>query len=268
MSAANRPKIGIRPTIDGRRRGVRESLEDQTMNMAKSAADLISANLRYPNGEPVECVIADTCIGGVAEAAACAEKFAAKAWASRSPSRPAGATAPRRWTWTRSCPRPSGASTAPSAPARSTWRPCWPPTTRRACRPSASTAATCRTPATPDDPRRRAGEAAALCPRRAGRGHDARQVVPVAGRRLDGHRRLDRRPDFFESYLGMRVRSVDMTEFVRRIERRHLTTPAEYQRPGLGEEELQGRQGPQPAEASSSSREQKDKTGRPSSRWP
>ena len=70
------PKVGIRPTIDGRRKGVRESLEKTTMDMAKSAAELISSNLKYSNGMPVECVIADTCIGGVAEAAACAEKFA------------------------------------------------------------------------------------------------------------------------------------------------------------------------------------------------
>jgi L-fucose isomerase len=70
------PKIGIRPTIDGRRQGVRESLDGQVMNMAKVAAKFLSDNLRYPNGQPVECVIADTCIGGVAEAAACAEKFA------------------------------------------------------------------------------------------------------------------------------------------------------------------------------------------------
>ena len=69
------PKIGIRPTIDGRRKGVRESLEEQTMEMAKSVARLFAENLRYPNGEPVECVIADTCIGGVAESAACADKF-------------------------------------------------------------------------------------------------------------------------------------------------------------------------------------------------
>jgi len=69
------PKIGIRPTIDGRRKGVRESLETQTMNMAKSAAAFISANLNYLDGSPVECVIADTCIGGVAEAAMCADKF-------------------------------------------------------------------------------------------------------------------------------------------------------------------------------------------------
>src|SRR5664279_2975980 len=70
------PRIGIRPTIDGRLGGVRESLEKQTMDMARSAAKLISSSLRYPNGKRVECVIADTCIGGVAEAAACAEKFA------------------------------------------------------------------------------------------------------------------------------------------------------------------------------------------------
>jgi L-fucose/D-arabinose isomerase len=70
------PKIGIRPAIDGRRNGVRESLEDQTMNMAKATARFLSENLRYPNGQPVECVIADSNIGGVAEAAQCAAKFA------------------------------------------------------------------------------------------------------------------------------------------------------------------------------------------------
>jgi L-fucose/D-arabinose isomerase len=69
------PKVGIRPAIDGRMNGVRESLEVQTMKMAKNAATLISANLKYPNGKPVECVISDSCIGGVAEAAKCSEKF-------------------------------------------------------------------------------------------------------------------------------------------------------------------------------------------------
>jgi L-fucose isomerase len=69
------PALGIRPVIDGRRKGVREALEQQTMAMARSAADLFSKELRHPNGLPVECVLADTCIGGVAEAAACAEKF-------------------------------------------------------------------------------------------------------------------------------------------------------------------------------------------------
>ena len=52
------PKIGIRPTIDGRREGVRESLEDQTMSMARAVAGLLTVNLRHPNGQPAECVVA------------------------------------------------------------------------------------------------------------------------------------------------------------------------------------------------------------------
>ncbi|MDE6170581.1 MAG: L-fucose isomerase, partial [Duncaniella sp.] len=72
---SNYPKIGIRPAIDGRQGGIRESLEDKTMNLAKAVADLISSNLRYPDGTPVECVIADGTIGRVPESAACAEKF-------------------------------------------------------------------------------------------------------------------------------------------------------------------------------------------------
>ncbi|MCI6619825.1 MAG: L-fucose isomerase, partial [Prevotella sp.] len=69
------PKIGIRPIIDGRRGGIRESLEETTMKLAKRVAMLYSETLRYPDGSPVECIIADTCIGGVNEAALCAEKF-------------------------------------------------------------------------------------------------------------------------------------------------------------------------------------------------
>ena len=61
------PKIGIRPVIDGRWGGVRESLENQTMRMAENAAKLISENLKYPNGTPVQCVIGCTTIGGGAE---------------------------------------------------------------------------------------------------------------------------------------------------------------------------------------------------------
>lgn len=69
------PKIGIRPTIDGRQGGVRESLEEKTMTLAANVAALISSNMRYTDGTPVECVIADGTIGRVAESAACAEKF-------------------------------------------------------------------------------------------------------------------------------------------------------------------------------------------------
>lgn len=69
------PKIGIRPTIDARMGGVREALEEQTMNMAKSVVDLLAKHLKYPDGSPVQCVMADSTIGRVPESAACAEKF-------------------------------------------------------------------------------------------------------------------------------------------------------------------------------------------------
>ena len=71
------PVIGIRPVIDARRGPlkVRESLEEQTMNMAKSAAKLLTENLKYSNGDPVKVVISDTTIGRVAESAACASQF-------------------------------------------------------------------------------------------------------------------------------------------------------------------------------------------------
>jgi L-fucose isomerase len=71
----NHPKIGIRPTIDGRRMGVRESLEETTMGLAKAVSDLLTRNLRYRDGTQVECIIANTCIGGVAEAAETAALF-------------------------------------------------------------------------------------------------------------------------------------------------------------------------------------------------
>lgn len=73
----NYPKIGIRPIIDGRLGGVRESLEETTMKMVQNVAALYEKELRYPDGTPVECVIADSCIGGVSEASRCAKKFEA-----------------------------------------------------------------------------------------------------------------------------------------------------------------------------------------------
>lgn len=71
----NYPKIGIRPIIDGRQGGIRESLEDKTMMLANAVANFISSNVKNGDGSPVECVIADSTIGRVAEAARCAEKF-------------------------------------------------------------------------------------------------------------------------------------------------------------------------------------------------
>jgi len=69
------PKVGIRPTIDGRYGGVRETLEDQTMNLAKAVAEFIENNVYLPNGEKVKCVIPERCIGGVAEARMADELF-------------------------------------------------------------------------------------------------------------------------------------------------------------------------------------------------
>ena len=69
----NYPKIGIRPIIDGRQFGIRESLEVQTMDMAKAAKRLIEENVFYSDGTPAQCVIAPSTIGGGAEAAKCEE---------------------------------------------------------------------------------------------------------------------------------------------------------------------------------------------------
>lgn len=93
----NYPKIGIRPTIDGRQGGVRESLEEKTMNLAKAVAELISSNLKNGDGSPVECVIADSTIGRVAESAACAENLSVKEWELPSRSLPAGVTGLKQW---------------------------------------------------------------------------------------------------------------------------------------------------------------------------
>src|SRR5690625_2556898 len=73
--AGDMPKVGIRPIIDGRLGGIRESLEEFTMDLAKSVASMIEQELRHANGLPVECVLADSTIGGVKEAALTADKF-------------------------------------------------------------------------------------------------------------------------------------------------------------------------------------------------
>ena len=73
---SNYPKIGIRPIIDGRLGGIRESLEETTMNMALAVSELLSEEIKFPDGTAVSCVIADSCIGGVKEAADCQDKFA------------------------------------------------------------------------------------------------------------------------------------------------------------------------------------------------
>ena len=168
-----------------------------------------------------------------------------RASASRSRSRPAGATGPRRWTWTRSRPRRSGASTAPSGRAPSTWRRSSRRTPRRGCRRSGSTGATCRTRATaaiPADVQEkilrfaRAGLAAAIM-----RGKSYLSLggvsMGIAGSIVD--------QPFFEQYLGMRVETVDMSEFIRRMEE-GIFDPDEFERGArVGEGELPGGRGPQ-----------------------
>ncbi len=142
------PKIGIRPTIDGRLGGVRESLEEQTMNLAKRVADLITGNVRYPNGESVPCVIADTCIGGVAEAAACDDQF-------RQQNVGVSLTVTPCWCYGSETmdmdplrPKAVFGFNGTERPARSTWPPCLPATRKKAFRRSASTDVMCRMPVT------------------------------------------------------------------------------------------------------------------------
>lgn len=144
MKKISLPKIGIRPVIDGRRMGVRESLEEQTMNMAKATAALLTEKLRHACGAAVECVISDTCIAGMAEAAACEEKFSSQnvgltitvtpCWCYGSGIQPAR--------------KPFGALTALNVPALFTWQRLWQLTARKASRHSPFTVMTFRMPMT------------------------------------------------------------------------------------------------------------------------
>ena len=223
------PKIGIRPTIDGRRNGVRESLEDTTMNLARATAAFLSANLNYPNGAPVECVIADTCIGGVAEAAACAEKFAragvgvsitvTPCWCYGSETMDMDPMLPKAVWGFNGTERPGAvylaavlaAHTQKGLPAFSIYG--------HDVQDSGDTSI-------PDDVQQkllrfaRAGLAAALM---RGKSYLSFGGVSmgIAGSITDH--------DLFENYLGMRIESVDMTEFLRRIDQ-GIFDPVEYEK--------------------------------------
>ncbi len=213
------PKIGIRPTIDGRLGGVRESLEDQTMNMARATAELISSTLRYPTGEPVECVIADSCIGGVAEAAACAEKFRREnvgvsltvtpCWCYGSETMDADPLVPKAIWGFNGTERP-GAVYLAAVLAGHTQKglPAFGIYGRDVMESSDTTIPT-------DVAEKilrfvRAGLAVSTM---RGRAYLAMggTSMGIAGSIVN--------PALFEQHLGMRVESVDMTEFIRRIER-------------------------------------------------
>ncbi|MDI7274431.1 MAG: L-fucose isomerase [Anaerolineae bacterium] len=212
------PKIGIRPTIDGRRRGVRESLEGQTMAMAEAVARLLSENLRHANGLPVECVIADSCIGGVAEAAQTADKFAREGvglsitvtpcWCYGAETMDMDPVIPKAVWGFNGTERPGAVYLAAvlaghnqkGLPAFSIYG--------RDVQDAGDRSI-------PPDVREkllqfaRAGLAVAAM---RGKSYLAMGGVSmgIAGSIVD--------PGFFESYLGMRVEMVDMTEFVRRMD--------------------------------------------------
>src|SRR5271170_4806807 len=223
------PKIGIRPTIDGRLGGVRESLEKQTMDMAKAAARLISSSLRYPNGMRVECVIADACIGGVAEASASAEKFAREGvgvsltvtpcWCYGSETMDMNPLVPKAVWGFNGTERPGAVYLAAVLAGHAQkGLPAFGIYGRDVQDAGDKTI--------PDDVREkilrfcRAGLTVAIM---RGKSYLAMggTSMGIAGSIID--------PDFFESYLGMRVESVDMTEFVRRIER-GIFDKAEYEK--------------------------------------
>ncbi len=214
------PKIGLRPTIDGRRRGVRESLEQQTLGMARRVAQLFETELRHPNGERVECVVPETCIGGVAEAATTAELFAARGvglsvtvtpcWCYGSETMDMHPTTPKAVWGFNGTERPGAVYLAAVLAAHAQkGLPAFGIYGRDVQDASDETI--------PDDVREkllgfaRAGLAVATM---RGRSYLAIGGVSmgIAGSILD--------PDFFERSLGMRVESVDMTELVRRIDER------------------------------------------------
>ena len=223
------PKIGIRPTIDGRLRGVRESLEDQTMNMARNVAAFLSENLRHANGLPVECVIADRTIGGVAEAAQCADKFSrtgvgvsltvTPAWCYGSETMDMDPLIPKAVWGFNGAERPGAvylaavlaAHNQKGLPAYGIYG--------RDVQDSGDTSI----PADVQEKLLRFARAGLAAATMQGKSYVSMGGVSmgIAGSIVD--------QDFFESYLGMRVEAVDMSEFNRRLNE-NIYDPAEFER--------------------------------------
>ncbi len=223
------PKIGIRPIIDGRRKGIRESLEGQTMNMAKAAAKLLTSKLRHPNGLPVECVIADTCIGGVAEAAQCAEKFAragvgvslsvTPCWCYGSETMDMDPLLPKAVWGFNGTERPGAVYLAAvlaghnqkGLPAFGIYG--------QDVQDSGDTSI----PADVEQKLLQFAKAGLAVAEMRGKSYLAMGGVSmgIAGSMVD--------QDFFQDYLGMRTETVDMTEFIRRIDE-EIYDQEEYQR--------------------------------------
>ena len=222
------PKIGIRPTIDGRLGGVRESLEEQTMNMARSVANLLTDNLRHANGLPVECVIADT-IGGVAEAAKAAVLFAKEGvgvsltvtpcWCYGSETMDMDPYTPKAVWGFNGTERPGAVYLAAVLAAHN-----------QKGLPAfgiyGHDVQDADDTSIPEDVREklfRFAKAGLAVATMRGKSYLSMGSVSmgIAGSIVD--------PDFFEDYLGMRVEYVDMSEFARRVDE-GIYDPEEYER--------------------------------------
>lgn len=222
------PKIGIRPAIDGRRQGVRESLEDQTMQMAVGVAEFLSSNLRHADNLPVECVIADSCIGGVAEAAQAADKFAREGvgvsitvtpcWCYGSETMDMDLNIPKAVWGFNGTERPGAvylaavmaAHAQKGIPAFSIYSH------------EVQDAGDTSIPEDVQEKLLRFARAALSVATMRGKSYLAMGGVSmgISGSIVD--------QDFFESYLGMRVETIDMSEFTRRINQ-SIFDPEEFQ---------------------------------------
>src|SRR5579862_3214622 len=211
------PRVGIRPTIDGRYGGVRESLEGFTMAMAKATADLISRQIRHSCGLPVECVIADSCIGGVAEAADCATKFAREhvgvsltvtpCWCYGSETMDMDPVRPKAIWGFNGTDRPGAVYLAASLSGHAQkGLPCFSIYGR-----DVQDLGDTQIPADVAGKILRFAKAGLAVATMRGQSYLAMGGVSmgIAGSIVD--------QDFFESYLGMRVETIDMTEFVGRM---------------------------------------------------
>ena len=251
------PKIGIRPIIDGRRKGVREILEDQTMGLANRVAKLLTENLFYLDGSAVACVIADTTIGSVAEAAACSEKFAREGvgvsisvtpcWCYGSETMDMDPLIPKAVWGFNGTERPGAVYLAAVLAAHN-----------QKGLPAFSIyghdVQDFDHTSIPKDVEEkllrfaRAGLAAAMM-----RGKSYLAIggtsMGIAGSIVD--------QSFFESYLGMRVQSVDMSEFTRRLEE-HIYDQDEFERALAWTKENCAEGRDHNSEGSQQTREQKD----------
>jgi L-fucose isomerase len=223
------PRIGIRPTIDGRLGGVRESLELQTMKLAQSAAQLIAKKLRYPDGSKVECVIADTCIGGVAEAAACADKFRREnvgvsltvtpCWCYGSETMDMDPLTPKAVWGFNGTERPGAVYLAAVLAGHAQKGfPAFGIYGR-----DVMDGGNFEIPADVQEKLLRFAQAGLAVAHMRGRSYLAMggTSMGIAGSIVD--------QSFFERFLGMRVESIDMTEFIRRIER-GIYDPVEFKK--------------------------------------